>query len=129
MDDQRRTVLQRHRGARGHHWLGHRHTVQLKPGDVFTVRGKPLPIIGALRETDTKDGVAAFVPLAVAQEIHDVRDKVSFIAVQVTDLEGIEIISLSAYLFGPILTDNAFTASLRQAPSFVLDEGTILEPI
>ena len=33
---------------------------------------------------------------------------------------------LGAWLFGPALTDNAFTASLRQSPTPVLDEATLL---
>lgn len=197
---------------------------QLKPGDAFTVRGKPLPVVGVLREAGTKDDIATFIPLPVAQQIYDVQDKVSFIAVQVTDLEQMEAVSLkiqeaanvavvsdkqllasilsivgtvgaamqavaavgvlvaafgivntlltavyerrreigilqavggqrrtvflafmlesglygllggvlgiaigalSADLFGPALTDNAFTASLRQAPALTLDKGTV----
>ncbi|WP_153133042.1 ABC transporter permease [Dechloromonas hortensis] len=198
---------------------------QLKPGDEFTVRGKPLPVIGVLREAGTKDDIATFIPLPLAQQIYEVQDKVSFIAVQVTDLEQMEAVSLNiqevanvavvsdkqllasilsivgtvgaamqavaavgvlaaafgivntlltavyerqreigilqaigstrrtlflafmlesglygllggllgtalgvlgAYLFGPALTDNAFTASLRQSPTPALDEVTIL---
>lgn len=198
---------------------------QLKPGDPFTVRGKPLPVIGVLREAGTKDDIATFIPLPLAQQIYEVEDKVSFIAVQVTDLEQLEAVSLNiqevanvavvsdkqllasilsivgtvsaamqavaavgvlaaafgivntlltavyerrreigilqalgsprrtlflafmlesglygllggllgtalgvlgAWLFGPALTDNAFTASLRQSPTPVLDEATLL---
>lgn len=198
---------------------------QLKPGDTFTVRGKPLPVIGVLREAGTKDDIATFIPLPLAQQIYEVEDKVSFIAVQVTDLEQLEAVSLNiqevanvavvsdkqllasilsivgtvsaamqavaavgvlaaafgivntlltavyerrreigilqalgsprrtlflafmlesglygllggllgtalgvlgAWLFGPALTDNAFTASLRQSPTPVLDEATLL---
>lgn len=198
---------------------------KLKPGDEFTVRGKPIPVIGVLREAGSKDDIAAFIPLILAQQIYDVQDKVSFIAVQVSDLEKMEATSLeiqevanvavvtdkqlvssvlsivgsvgaamqavaavgvlaaafgivntlltavyerrreigilqavgitrrtlflafmfesglygllggilgtvigglSAYIFGPYLTDNAFTASLRQAPMPTLDNGTVL---
>ncbi len=198
---------------------------QLKPGDEFTVRGKPLPVIGVLREAGTKDDIATFIPLPLGQQIYEVEDKVSFIAVQVTDLEQLEAVSLNiqevanvavvsdkqllasilsivgtvsaamqavaavgvlaaafgivntlltavyerrreigilqalgsprrtlflafmlesglygllggllgaalgvlgAWLFGPALTDNAFTASLRQSPTPVLDEATLL---
>lgn len=197
---------------------------KLQPGDEFTVRGKPLPVIGVLHEAGTKDDIATFVPLALAQQIYDVQGKVSFVAVQVTDLERIEAVSLKiqevanvavisdkqllssilsivgavgaamqavaavgvlaaafgivntlltavyercreigilqamggkrrtvfltfmlesgvygllggilgiaigalgAYLFGPYLADNAFTASLRQSPTLTLDNGTI----
>lgn len=197
----------------------------LRPGDTFTVRGNPLPVIGVLRETGTKDDIAAFLPLSLAQEIYEVQDKVSFITVQVTDLEHIESVNLAiqeaanvavvsdkqllssilsivgtvgaamqavaavgvlaaafgivntlltavyerrreigilqaiggtrqtlflifmlesglygllggllgvaigvlgAYGFGPALTDNAFTASLRQPPTFTLHSDTLL---
>lgn len=66
----------------------------LLPGDTFTVRGHAVPVLGVLRETGTKDDIAAFVPLQVAQQIYNVADKVSFIAVQVADLERIEAVSL-----------------------------------
>lgn len=67
---------------------------QLKPGDTFTVRGKPLPVIGVLRETGTKDDVASFLPLPVAQDIYAVKGKVSFAAVQVDDLQQVDAVSL-----------------------------------
>lgn len=67
---------------------------KLRPGDTFTVRGQPLPVIGVLREAGTKDDIATFIPLPLAQQIYAVQDKVSFIAVQVTDLEQTEAVSL-----------------------------------
>ena len=67
---------------------------KLQPGDEFTVRGKPLNVIGVLRETGTKDDIATFIPLPVAQNIYAVEGKVSFIAVQVTDLEQVDAVSL-----------------------------------
>ncbi len=67
---------------------------KLQPGDEFTVRGKPLHVIGVLRETGTKDDIASFIPLSIAQEIYNVEDKVSFIAVQVTNLEQVDAVSL-----------------------------------
>ena len=67
---------------------------KLKPGDEFTVRGKPIPIIGILREAGSKDDIATFIPLTLAQQIYAVQDKVSFIAVQVSDLEKMEETSL-----------------------------------
>lgn len=198
---------------------------KLQPGDTFTVRGKPLPVVGILREAGTKDDIATFIPLPLAQQIYEVPDKVSFVAVQVTDLDRTEAVSLKiqevanvavvsdkqllssilsivgtvgaamqavaavgvlaaafgivntlltavyerhreigilqalgskrrtlflafmlesglygllggalgiaigvlgAYLFGPSLTDNAFTASLRQPPTLTVDSGTTL---
>lgn len=67
---------------------------KLKPGDEFTVRGKPIPVIGVLRETGGKDDIATFIPLTLAQKIYAVQDKVSFIAVQVNDLEKMDETSL-----------------------------------
>lgn len=67
---------------------------KLKPGDAFTVRGKSLPVIGILAEAGNKDDIASFIPLSVAQQIYGVAQKVSFIAVQVNDLEKIDATSL-----------------------------------
>ncbi|MEA5376649.1 MULTISPECIES: ABC transporter permease [Vibrio harveyi group] len=67
---------------------------QLKPDDIFTVRGQPMPVLGVLREAGTKDDIAAFIPLPVAQEIYEVQNKVSFIAVQVNDLQEVDVVSL-----------------------------------
>ncbi|MDA8233088.1 MAG: ABC transporter permease [Magnetospirillum sp.] len=62
----------------------------LKPGDAFTVRGRPVPVLGVLRETGTKDDIATFVPLALAQQLYGVEGKVSFLTVRVADLSQIE---------------------------------------
>lgn len=67
---------------------------KLKPGGGFTVRGHLMPVLGVLQETGTKDDIAAFIPLQVAQRIYGVDGKVSFIAVQVADLDHIEAVSL-----------------------------------
>ena len=67
----------------------------LKPGDAFTVRGQTLPVVGVLQEVGSKDDIAAFVPLVVAQDIYKVQDKVSFVAVQVQDLQRIDAVSLA----------------------------------
>ena len=67
---------------------------KLKPGDAFTVRGKPVAVIGVLRETGTKDDIAVLIPLPVVQDIYELQGKVSFIAVQVTDLEQVDAVSL-----------------------------------
>jgi len=66
----------------------------LKPGDSFTVRGHPLPVIGILHDTGSKDDVAAFVPLPLAQRLYAVEGKVSFVTVQVPDLSQLEAIRL-----------------------------------
>ncbi|TGD92267.1 ABC transporter permease [Methylobacterium nonmethylotrophicum] len=67
---------------------------ELKPGENFTVRGRPLPVLGVLDTTGTKDDVAAFAPLPVVQRIYETEGKISFIAVQVDDLEKTDEISL-----------------------------------
>lgn len=67
---------------------------QLKPGDTFTVRGHPLPVIGVLREAGNKDDIASFAPLPVVQKIYEVEGKVSFVAVLVEDLQQVDAVSL-----------------------------------
>lgn len=67
---------------------------QLKPGDSFTVRGNAVPVLGVLKETGSKDDIAAFLPLPVTQKIYGVEGKVSFITVQVENLEQMDTISL-----------------------------------
>lgn len=67
---------------------------QLKPGDTFTVRGNAVPVLGVLKETGSKDDIAAFMPLPVTQKIYGVEGKVSFITVQVENLEQMDTISL-----------------------------------
>ena len=67
---------------------------QLKPGDSFTVRGNAVPVFGILKETGSKDDIAAFMPLTVTQKIYGVEGKVSFITVQVENLEQMDTISL-----------------------------------
>ncbi len=62
----------------------------LKPGDMFTVRGRPVPVLGVLHETGTKDDIATFVPLALAQRVYGVEGKISFLTVRVADLSQIE---------------------------------------
>lgn len=67
---------------------------QLKPGDSFTVRGNQVPVLGILKETGTKDDIAAFLPLPVTQKIYGVEGKVSFITVQVENLRNMDAVSL-----------------------------------
>jgi len=87
---------------------------KLQPGDEFTVRGKPLHVIGVLQETGTKDDIAAFIPLSVAQKIYNVDGKVSFIAVQVTDLEQVDAVSLRIQEVAnvAVVTDKQLLSSL-----------------
>lgn len=58
----------------------------LKAGDEVTIRRERFPIKGVLQETMTKDDVAIFIPLSIAQKLYGVDDKVSFIAVKVDDI-------------------------------------------
>lgn len=67
---------------------------QLKPSDTFTVRGNAVPVLGVLKETGTKDDIAAFMPLAVTQKIYGVEGKISFITVQVENLKNMDAASL-----------------------------------
>lgn len=67
---------------------------QLKPGDTFTVRGNAVPVLGVLKETGTKDDIAAFLPLPVTQKIYGVEGKISFITVQVENLKNMDAVSL-----------------------------------
>lgn len=66
----------------------------LRPGEIFTVRGRPVEVIGVLGSTGTKDDVAAFVPMSLAQRLYNVEGMVSFIAVQVDDLDRLQETSL-----------------------------------
>lgn len=66
----------------------------LQPGDTFTVRGEPIPVLGVLQATGTKDDIATFVPLTIAQRIYAAEGKVSFITVQVADLDRLQETSL-----------------------------------
>lgn len=59
---------------------------KLKVGDEVTIRREGFIIKGVLKETGTKDDIAIFIPLAVAQQLYGVDDKVSFIAVKVDDI-------------------------------------------
>lgn len=59
---------------------------KLKPTDELTIRGEKFPIKGILKETGSKDDIAIFMPLAAAQKLYGVGDKVSFIAIKVEDI-------------------------------------------
>jgi putative ABC transport system permease protein len=45
---------------------------------------------GILKETGSKDDIAVFIPLSVAQKLYGVGDKVSFIAIKVDDISKID---------------------------------------
>lgn len=59
---------------------------KLNPKDELTIRGKRFTVKGILRETGSRDDIAVFMPLAIAQKLYGVGDKVSFIAIKVADI-------------------------------------------
>lgn len=87
---------------------------ELKPGDNFTVRGQAMPVLGVLAETGIKDDIAAFIPLAVAQAIYGVSDKVTFITVQVQDISQLDAVSLKIQEVAnvAVVSDKQLTASI-----------------
>lgn len=101
---------------------------KLAPGDEFSVRGNPVRVIGVLQESGTKDDIAAFIPLPVAQEIYNVEGKVSFIAVQVTDLEQVDAVSLRIQEVAnvAVVTDKQLLSSIL---SIVGSVGTAMQAI
>jgi len=58
--------------------------------DEITIRGERFPVKGILIETGSKDDIAVFIPLSVAQKLYGVGDKVSFIAIKVDDISKID---------------------------------------
>lgn len=58
----------------------------VKLGDQLTVRGQKFPVKAILKETGSKDDLAIFIPLQVAQQLYGVGDKVSFIAIKVDNI-------------------------------------------
>lgn len=54
--------------------------------DELTIRGRQFPVKGILKETGSKDDVAVFMPISVAQQLYGVGGKVSFIAIKVNDI-------------------------------------------
>ncbi|MEM4347136.1 MAG: ABC transporter permease [Candidatus Altiarchaeota archaeon] len=66
---------------------------ELNVGDEIKIRGKVFRIKGILTETGTKDDVSVFIPLKIAQEVYEIKDKVSFIAVKVDDVSKLDYYS------------------------------------
>lgn len=63
---------------------------KLNPMNELTIRGEKFPVRGILKETGSKDDIAIFMPLSVAQRLYGVRDMVSFIAVKVDDIAKVD---------------------------------------
>lgn len=55
-------------------------------GDTVTVRGQPVPVLGILAETRSRDDTGLFLPLELAQDLFEVGERVSFVAIQVDDV-------------------------------------------
>lgn len=59
---------------------------KLNPTDEVKIRGESFTIKGILKETGSKDDIAMFMPLSVAQKLYGIDDMVSFIAIKVDDI-------------------------------------------
>ena len=64
---------------------------KLQPGGNVVIRGERLPVKGILAATGGKDDVTIFVPLATAQRLFNSGERVSFLAVKVDDVTGIDV--------------------------------------
>ncbi len=94
---------------------------KLNLNDEITIRGKTFPLKGILRETGSKDDIALFMPLSVAQRLYGVGDKVSFIAVKIDD-----IAKTDEYIFKIQETANVAVVSDKQLLKSVLSiVGTV----
>lgn len=87
----------------------------LKAGEEAVIRGERFPIKGVLKETGTKDDIAIFIPLEIAQKLYGVDDKVSFIAVKVDDISKTD-----EYILKIQETSNVAVVSDRQLLKSVL---------
>lgn len=63
---------------------------RLQPGGSIVIRGERLPVKGILAPTGGKDDVTVFLPLATAQRLFNSGEHVSFLAVKVDDVTGID---------------------------------------
>ncbi len=58
--------------------------------DKLTIKGRQFPVRGILKGTGSKDDIAMFMSLSVAQKLYGVGDKVSFVAVKVDDISKMD---------------------------------------
>ncbi|MCL2680841.1 MAG: ABC transporter permease [Coriobacteriia bacterium] len=65
-------------------------TFGLVPGDTLTFRGETFPVIGVLEPVGNIDDIAAYLPLPVAQVAFDQQGFVSYLGVQVADLDNLD---------------------------------------
>lgn len=63
---------------------------RLQPGASVVIRGERLPVKGVLAATGGKDDVTIFIPLTTAQRLFNSGELVSYLAVKVDDVTGID---------------------------------------
>lgn len=63
----------------------------MKPGDKVTIRGFEFTVGGILKATGGGDDAVLFMPLDVAQRAYETDGRVSFLAVQVDDLNNVDL--------------------------------------
>jgi len=66
-------------------------TFDLGVGDEVSFRGESFPVIGILEPVGNIDDIAAYLPLAVAQEIFEQEGFISYIGVKVDNLEQVDV--------------------------------------
>jgi putative ABC transport system permease protein len=94
---------------------------KLNPMNELIIRGEKFPVKGVLKETGSKDDIAIFMPLSVAQKLYGVEDKVSFIAVKVDDIS-----KMDEYILKIQETSNVAVVSDKQLLKSVLSiVGTV----
>ena len=59
-------------------------------GDQIPVRGESFPVIGILESVGNLDDLGVYLPIPVVQEIYEIEGNISYIGVQVEDLENVE---------------------------------------
>jgi putative ABC transport system permease protein len=62
----------------------------LSVGDLLRIRGQEFTVKGILSEKGGNDDLSVFIPLEVAQDIYNIDEMVSFIAVRVDDITRID---------------------------------------
>lgn len=101
---------------------------ELAPGDELILRGVAFTVAGVLEPSGTSDDGVLFIPLDVAQEVYQTEGRVSFVAIQVHDINQVG-------LYAQRITDAANVAVIsdRQLLASVLSVvntvGTTLQVI
>jgi len=62
----------------------------LEVGQEIPIRGESFPIIGILEPVGNLDDLGVYLPIPVVQEAFEIEDNISYIGVQVDNLENIE---------------------------------------